>query len=121
MMSSGPTPKGFLARWAAFTVRRRGAVVVTWIAAIVVLIALAVPFGGKFTNSFSLPGTESQKAADLLKRRFPQQAGDSANLVFKAEQGVNDPSVKAAVEGTVAEAAKLPGVLAVTSPYDARG
>jgi RND superfamily putative drug exporter len=121
MNSVSPTVQGLLARWAAFVVRRRGTIVLTWIAAVIVLVALAVPFGGTFTNSFLLPGTESQKAIDLLKSRFPQQAGDSASIVFQAGQGMSDAAVRGTVERIVAEAAKLPGVLAVSSPYDTQG
>ena len=38
-------------------------------------------------NNFRLPGTESQRAYDLLKDRFPQQSGDTASVVFAVKDG----------------------------------
>jgi len=34
----------------------------------------------QLSNSFSLKGTESQRAVDLLKRDFPAQSGDSDQI-----------------------------------------
>ncbi len=88
---------GMLARWARFAVRRRGTVLLGWLAALVVVIALGGAFGGSFENAFKLPGTESQRAFDLLSERFPQRAGDTAELVFKAESGVAAPETRARI------------------------
>ncbi|MEA2214820.1 MAG: putative drug exporter of the superfamily, partial [Solirubrobacteraceae bacterium] len=52
---------------------RHRLVIGLWIAAIVGFGALAGASGGGFVNNFSLPGSESQKAVDLLKSKFPQQ------------------------------------------------
>ena len=87
-----PPVTGLLERWAYFVARRRGSVLLAGAGTLIVLIVLWRTIGGAFSNSFSLPGTESQRAFDLLKTRFPAQAGDSANLVFKAPAGVNAPA-----------------------------
>ena len=50
-------------------------------------VALAAGAGGGFVNNFTLPGTESQRALDLLQERFPQQAGDSSQIVFPSATG----------------------------------
>src|SRR4029079_284409 len=69
-------------------------------------------------NNFRLPGTESQRAYDLLKDRFPQQAGDTASVVFAVDQGkVLDQGNRPAIERTVAEIKKSPEVLAVGDPF----
>ena len=47
---------------------------------------------GGYVNSFRLPGTESQRAYDLLKDRFPQQSGDTASVVFAGNE--NWPGAK---------------------------
>jgi RND superfamily putative drug exporter len=77
--------------------------------------------GGDFVDSFTIPGAESQKAVDLLEEKFPSQAGDSARAVFFAEAGVNDPAIKARIDQFVAEAATLPEVVGVVSPFDNPG
>ena len=116
----GDTPfpdTGVLARWARFAARRRGLVLGASAGALAALIVVWQLFGAKFATNFDLPGTESQRAMDLLQARFPQQAGDNARLVFKSDQGIADPSVRERVEAVLAQARALPGVTAVASPY----
>ena len=79
---------------------------------------LAAGLGSGYIDNFTLPGTESQRAIDLLRDRFPQQAGDASRIVFHAQSGsLNDPDNKAAVDAVVAKVAKLPSVTATVSPY----
>ncbi len=56
-------------------------------------------------SSFSIPGTEAQKAFDLLEQRFPGMSADgaTARVVFKAPTGekMGDKTHKATVEKTV--------------------
>ena len=112
---------GLLARWGRFAVRRRGTVLLGWLAAFVLLVVLGATFRGTFDSSFSIPGTETQTAFDLLKERFPQRAGDTATLVFKAESGVAEPASPARIEAALQESATLPGVVGVQSPFAAGG
>src|SRR5690349_11454429 len=109
---------GALTRWARFAVQRRRLVLAAWLIGLVAVIALWQVVGGAFSNSFSLPGTESQDALDLLKERYPQRAGDDAQIVFKAEAGINDPAIRPKVEEVLAKAAQLPDVVNVESPFD---
>jgi len=53
-----------LARWAY---RRRRMVLGLWLLAAVIAIVLAVASGGKTNDTFTVPGTESQQAADQLR------------------------------------------------------
>ncbi|MBI2760510.1 MAG: MMPL family transporter [Chloroflexi bacterium] len=119
-MSTVSNDQGLFERWARFAVRRRGVVLLSWLGALIALIVAAVSFGGGFTNSFELPGTESQQAFDLLKERFPQQSGDSATLVFKSDQGVSSPAIRQQIDRVLAQAATLPKVVEVGS-LDAPG
>ncbi|TML95364.1 MAG: hypothetical protein E6G10_28435, partial [Actinobacteria bacterium] len=105
-------------RLASFSHDRRRFVVAAWIAAIAAAIALAAGAGGSFVNSFTLPGTESQRALDLLKSRFPQQSGDSSQIVFAVREGrLTDAQRRAAVGRVVDRVKRLPHVAAVQSPY----
>src|SRR4051812_36548940 len=100
---------------------RRRTVIGVWVAAFVLCAALWGTAAGEFVNNFRLPGTESQRAYDLLKERFPQQSGDTASVVFAVERGrVLDAGNRAHIERARAEIAKSPEVLAVDDPF-ARG
>ena len=112
--SSGP-----LTRWARFASAKPKRVVGAWVVLVVILGFLAASIGGTFVDAFKIPGTESQQAVDLLQSEFPSAAGDTATLVFHAPTGINDPAVKTEIDAVLSQAATLPEVLSVTSPYDA--
>ena len=77
---------------------------------------------GEFgTGSFTLPGTESQQLSDLLDERFPAAAGDTTEIVFRAPAGIANPGVREEIEELLAEAAELPQVLGIASPYEEPG
>src|SRR3954462_7310116 len=106
---------------AAWCHDRRRTVIGVWVAAFVLSAALWGTAAGEFVNNFRLPGTESQRAYDLLKERFPQQSGDTASVVFAVERGrVLDAGNRPDIERARAEIAKSPEVLAVGDPF-ARG
>jgi putative drug exporter of the RND superfamily len=92
-----------------------------WLVAAAVVIVLAVSLDGRTTDNFQIPGAQSQTALDLLKERFPSQAGDSATVVFQAKAGIDDPSVEPAIAASVAALGKIPGVTSVTDPYGPLG
>ena len=65
---------------------RHRLVIGLWVAAIVAFGALAGASGGGFVDNFSLPGQRVPEGArTCCKSNFPQQAGDSSQVVFKAE------------------------------------
>ena len=119
MSSHVPSRSGPLRRWAALAVRRPWRVIGGWIAAIAIIGVLAGTVGGTFADTFTVPGTESQRALDTLVERFPAFSGDSAQVVFRADGTVQDPAVKERVDAFMSEAGTLPEVVGVTSPYDA--
>ena len=103
---------------AAWCHDRRRTVIGLWVAAFVLLGVLWGAAAGDYANSFRLPGTESQRAYDLLKNRFPQQSGDTASVVFAVKDGgVLDPSRRADIERVRARIAASPEVLAVGDPF----
>jgi putative drug exporter of the RND superfamily len=106
-----------LERIARFSYRRRWTMLLIWIVALVGFIGLQGTAGGSYSTDFSLPGAESQKAFDLLENRFPNVAGDTADIVFKADQGVTDPEVETAMKGLFAEIMEVDRVVAIDSPY----
>src|SRR5580698_4587367 len=81
-----------LARWS--TAHRRS-VVVGWIVLIVAVGALASSAGTEYSNNFTLPNSDAQRASDLLEHSFPTQAGDRDQIVFRVAHGsVLDPGVR---------------------------
>ena len=115
-------PRSVLARAARWATQHRRTVVLGWIAVLVISMGVSSAVGTNYTTNFSLGGTESQRATDLLKRDFPAQAGDEDAIVLHARQGkVTDAAVRDRVEPVLAKVAKLPHVTGVRSPYDSGG
>ncbi|MFJ3694971.1 MMPL family transporter [Streptomyces sp. NPDC090052] len=115
----------YLYKLGRFAFRRRRYVALVWVA----LLALA-GFGASSAatataSSFSIPGTEAQKAFDLLGQRFPGQSADgaTARVVFKAPSGekmtsaANKAEVKK-VEGELSSGSHQ--ISSVTDPYQAK-
>ena len=67
--------------------RRRRLVLTAWVGLLVAVGATAGLAGGSFTSDFSIPGTESQKANDLLAQRLPASEGATGRIVFAAPKG----------------------------------
>ncbi|HUA71986.1 MAG TPA: MMPL family transporter, partial [Solirubrobacteraceae bacterium] len=106
-----------IARW---TMAHRRTVVVAWIVAVVGIFAVSNSVGKKTASSFTLPGTGSQQAVDLLQSRFPAQAGDADQIVFQARTGtLNSAADRASIDAMLARVAGLPHVTSVVSPYAA--
>ena len=100
---------------AAWCHDRRRTVIGLWVAAFFLFAALWGTAAGDFVNNFSLPGTESQRAYDLLKDKFPEQSGDTATVVWAVDDGsVLDKRTE--IEAVRAEIEKSPEVLAVGDP-----
>ena len=112
---------GLLERWARLAHRRRGRVILVWAVALVALIVSLNVFGGSYSTSFKLPGSEAQAAQDLLAAKFPAQSGDTSDLVFQADAGIADPSIHQRIDALIAQIKTLPGVVGVDSPYDQPG
>ncbi|GAA4992169.1 MMPL family transporter [Streptomyces hyderabadensis] len=111
----------FLYKLGRLAFRRRHFVALIWVALLTLAgvgAASAPPAGN---SSFSIPGTEAQKAFDLLEQRFPGASADgaTARVVFKAPSGekMTDAGHKATVEKTVDELADGSEVASVADPY----
>jgi|CXWL01.1.fsa_nt_gi RND superfamily putative drug exporter len=115
------SPSGLLERWAKFTAQRPFVVIGVCVAAVAAAVAAASMYGAPLDPDFSAPGTESQRAYDLLAERFPQQAGDSAVIAFRAPAGVNSDPARQQIEDVVEQAKRLPGVTGVSSPFSDDG
>ena len=106
-----------LARIGRWCFRRRRAVFSAWIVLVIGLGIAAAVAGGTTTTVFDVPGTESQRAFDLLTKRFPERAGDTADVVWRSERGVDDAAVKARIQRLLDRVGKLEHVVSIASPY----
>ncbi|MGW2014394.1 MMPL family transporter [Streptomyces sp. NPDC001927] len=72
-------------------------------------------------DTFSMPGTESQKAFDLLEEKFPAASADgaSARIVVRAPQGekISAPAQKDKVAALVTQLKASPQVASVSDPF----
>ncbi len=114
-----------LYRLGRFAFRRRHFTALFWVAllALAGVAAAGAPVAGN--SSFSIPGTEAQKAFDVLEERFPGASADgaTARVVFKAPAGekMTDAGNKAIVQDTVGELSDGSEVARVTDPYQGGG
>ncbi len=107
-----------IARW---TMAHRRTVVIAWIVATIGIFAVSNAVGKKTASSFTLPGTGSQQAVNLLRSHFRSQAGDADQIVFHAKAGkLTDSADRTAIAATLTRVEALPHVTSVVSPY-ARG
>ncbi|MEU9913405.1 MMPL family transporter [Streptomyces sp. NPDC051001] len=111
----------FLYKLGRLAFRRRHFVALIWVALLTLagVGAASAPSAG--STSFSIPGTEAQKAFDLLEQRFPGSSADggTGRIVFKAPEGekMTDAANKATVAKTVEELRDGSEVVSVTDPY----
>ncbi len=87
-----------------------------WFIAVLAVLGLAGTVGGPLNDDYTIPGTDSQQAYDLLLERFPEVAGADARVVVHAEEGGLDPAALGAAERRLARMASVgvvsPAVLA---------
>lgn len=110
---------GLLAKIGRSTYRHRWATLLGWLMILVAVTALSLAVSKPESNQFTVPGTQSQQAMDLLEQRFPAASGATAQIVFAAPDGatLNDAKFKTGVEASLAKARQGAQVLLVTDPY----
>ncbi|MFF7168808.1 MMPL family transporter [Streptomyces pseudovenezuelae] len=111
----------FLYRIGRWAFRRRRLVGGLWLSALVLAVAAAALAPAGEDEDLAMPGTESQKAFDLLDERFPQSnsQGAEARLVFQAPDGqqVTARQNKAAVTAALGALDTGAQVASTTDPY----
>ncbi|SEH03347.1 putative drug exporter of the RND superfamily [Nonomuraea solani] len=90
-----------------FCIRHRRLVVLFWLALTAALIAAASTWPGPSDDDFTLPGSESRQAAELLGEAAEEPPGA---LVVSAPSGVEAAPVREAVTGLVTRMNTVPGV-----------
>ena len=111
----------FLAFLGRTAFRRRWYVVALWFGILTAVGIAAAKAPAAPSDSFSMPGTESQQAATVISEHFPKSGstGDVAQLVFVAPSGekVTAAANKAVIDKAVAQAAAGPEVASAVGPF----
>jgi putative drug exporter of the RND superfamily len=96
---------GGLSRWAHACATHPWRVVFAWVGIIAGLVLLVATVGGSLKDEFDIPGSDTQKATDLIESEFAAEQGGVLNVVFAAPEGerLDTPERKAAIEKAVAE------------------
>jgi RND superfamily putative drug exporter len=117
---SAPRP-GPLGRVAGASYRHRGRTVLAWLGVLGLAVLLSTMLGGQFHADYSAPGSDSQRAQQVLAAQFPTQSGDSLDVVFQSAAPASAPATRAAVTAVLAQLSAAPHVAGVQSPYAAPG
>lgn len=111
----------FLYKLGKLSFRRRKVVALIWAALLAGAIVAAGVGGGEVEEEFSMPGTESQQAFDLLEEEFPGAATDGvqARVVYQAPEGEAITDYQSVVEGALATLEEGEKVLSISDPFEA--
>jgi putative drug exporter of the RND superfamily len=95
---------GGLARWARLCTTHPWRVIAAWLGAIALLVVLVGAVGGELRDEFEIPGSDTQRATDLIEAEFASEQGGVLNLVFAAPEGerLDTPERQAAIEDALA-------------------
>ena len=99
-----------LARLADIAYRRRGRMVLAWIAATVILIGLGSAFAGEYEADYNTPGSESKAASELAEREFDGYSGQEIYVVWKDPRGADSAAAKAGLDKFFKTAEAIPHV-----------
>src|SRR5918992_1192799 len=91
---------GTLAAWARACATHPWRVIAGWVGIVAVLVVLVATIGGSLKDEFEIPGSDTQKATDLIEEEFAEEQGGVLNLVFAAPEGerLDTPERRAAIE-----------------------
>ena len=95
---------GALARWTRACATHPWRVVFGWIGLVVLLVVLVATVGGGLKDEFEIPGSDTQKATDLIESEFAAEQGGVLNVVFAAPEGerLDTPERRAAINEAMA-------------------
>ena len=96
---------GAFARWTRACATHPWRVVLSWVGIIALLIVLVGTVGGSLKDEFEIPGSDTQKATDLIETEFASEQGGVLNLVFAAPEGerLDTDERREAIEDAVAQ------------------
>ncbi|WP_128381320.1 MMPL family transporter [Streptomyces cavernae] len=109
----------FTRRIGSASARRPWVTIATWAVALLLVLPLAGTVGGSFVDDLVAPGSQSEKAMELLEERFPEASGGEAVAVFAVPEGQRLDDHRPAVEAAVARIADVGHVATTADPFTA--
>ncbi|MGH8868165.1 MAG: MMPL family transporter [Actinomycetes bacterium] len=119
-----------MSRWTRACATHPWRVISAWLGIVVVLIALVGTVGGSLRDEFEIPGSDTQKATDLIESEFASEQGGVLNVVFAAPPGerLDTPEREAAIDKAVAlmrsdrfkPSGDTAGLASVSNPFSNR-
>lgn len=100
--------------------RRPWRTIATWVLVMGSVLFLAASGGGTFTDDFAAPGSQSERALELLDQNFPDAAKGTALVVFAAEDGRSLRSHRDVIATVLSDVATVEHVESVADPFAAR-
>jgi RND superfamily putative drug exporter len=99
----------------------RRLVLAGWALVLAAVLFASSAFSGTFSTKFEVPGTESQRAQDLLHEKYAGAGGASARVVYEAPEGekLTDPENEAAIMESAQRAGEAKDVTKVIDPFTA--
>ncbi len=96
---------GALARWTRACAEHPWRVIFGWVGIVALLIVLVGTVGGSLKDEFEIPGSDTQRATDLIEAEFASEQGGVLNLVFAAPPGerLDTPEREAAINQAIAK------------------
>lgn len=103
-----------ISRWCA---HHRWQTLVGWVLLVAAVTALGSTVGTQKIDDFRLPGTESQRAYDVLAEHSPQQNGLTDQLVYVARDAtLKDERLRARIDRSLALVRREPIIVDVAPP-----
>src|SRR5262245_60071056 len=93
-----------LERWIGAVLRFRLAVLLAWLALLIVGVWSSFRLPPLLANSFAVPGTDSQRAREILERQFGERPDGTFVVVFPTRHP-SDRSLQAALRRRLSAAA----------------
>ena len=104
----------FLARLADLAYRRRGRMVLAWLAATIIIIGVGSSLAGEYNADYNTPGSESKAASELTEERFAGYSGQEIYVVWKDPAGAESAGARERVDAFLTEAKQVDNVGAET-------
>src|ERR1700704_998634 len=97
----------YLSRLADIAYRRRGRVVLAWIGAAILIIAVGSSLKGENKADYNTPGSGSKGASDITQQRFAGYSGQEVYVTWKDPAGARTPAAQQRINAFFGQAEKV--------------